>query len=133
MPGQHHPPEPPHLPHTTRPLFNLHRYIQQTLLELSYNKHLETLQWKDLRLPRQVTSPCLDTSNLFFLPALITAIMSALPPPTRTNAARPPYIPPGLHTTTYLFLHTDSHRTLLQEPYTGPYPVISRTDTTVTI
>ncbi|KAK4306405.1 hypothetical protein Pmani_021762 [Petrolisthes manimaculis] len=46
MPGQHHPPEPPRLPHTTRPLFNLHRYIQQTLLELSYNKHLETLQWK---------------------------------------------------------------------------------------
>ncbi|KAK4317509.1 hypothetical protein Pmani_011400 [Petrolisthes manimaculis] len=107
--------------------------LHATMKEDLHHSPAELVFREDLRLPGQVTSPNMNTSNLSFLPALKAAISSTHPTQTRKSNSRTSYTPPGLHTVTHLFLCTDFHKTLLQEPYTGPHPVICRTDATVTI
>ncbi|KAK4320140.1 hypothetical protein Pmani_008976 [Petrolisthes manimaculis] len=107
--------------------------LHATMKKDLHHSPAELVFREDLRLPGQVTSPNMITSNLSFLPALKAAISSTHPTQTRKSNSRTSYTPPGLHTVTHLFLCTDFHKTLLQEPYTGPHPVICRTDATVTI
>jgi cleavage and polyadenylation specificity factor subunit 1 len=52
---------------------------------------------------------------------------------SRAVRNQPEYIPQDLLTCDYIYLRTDSTRTPLQRPYTGPYKVIRRTRQTVTI
>ncbi|KAK3884362.1 hypothetical protein Pcinc_011373 [Petrolisthes cinctipes] len=87
---------------------------------------------EDLRLPGQVTLQEVGTTNHSFLPTLKHAIKNAQLTPTRQQS-RPSYTPAVLHTAPYVFLRTDAHRSPLQPVYTGPHPVLTRTDATVTL
>ncbi|KAK4322825.1 hypothetical protein Pmani_006490 [Petrolisthes manimaculis] len=48
-------------------------------------------------IPRQVTTPNANTSNLSFIPDLKAAISSTRPTQTRKSNSRTFYTPPGLH------------------------------------
>jgi cleavage and polyadenylation specificity factor subunit 1 len=51
----------------------------------------------------------------------------------RHHASPPSTDRAALYRATHVFVRTDAHRTPLQRPYTGPFPVLARTDKTFTL
>lgn len=107
--------------------------LRATEKEDLHHSPAELVYGEDLRLPGQYTPPGACLPSLGFLPALKQAMASIAPVLPRQPPPRPTYFPPGLHTAPTALLRTDAHRTPLQPPYTGPYPVLSRGDKHVTL
>lgn len=106
--------------------------IRTTMKEDIKYSPAQLVYGEDLRLPGQISRPDVDTTDTTFMPALQLAM--ATPPSTQPRQqTRPSYMPPGLQEAESLLLRSDSHRTPLQRPYTGPYPVRERSKATVTL
>ncbi|XP_064462629.1 uncharacterized protein LOC135373341 [Ornithodoros turicata] len=50
------------------------------------------------------------------------------PTPTRASPSRQPFVPQLLSTASHVFLRRDAVRRPLQQPYSGPHPVLQRAD-----
>jgi hypothetical protein len=74
-----------------------------------------------------ITNPVEFVENLRRQMHKVQTVLSRAP----TNP--PQYIPEDLSTCDYVMKRTDSNRTPLQRPYTGPYEVMSRNRYTITI
>ncbi|KAK4307264.1 hypothetical protein Pmani_020977 [Petrolisthes manimaculis] len=98
--------------------------IRASMKEDLHHSPAELVFGEDLHLPGQVTSLDVDTANLPFLPVLYPYQHNSTPDPRRHHSAC------TLHRTSCCI---QTHRTPLQQLYTGPHPVLSRTDATVTL
>ncbi|XP_064470197.1 uncharacterized protein LOC135384946 [Ornithodoros turicata] len=68
-----------------------------------------------------------------FLERLHHAFATLRPVPTRSSSRRCPHVPQELHTASHIFLRTDAVRKALYPPYSGPHPVLHRSDKTFEI
>ncbi|XP_064469956.1 uncharacterized protein LOC135384697 [Ornithodoros turicata] len=87
-----------------------------------------------LRLPAEFfapTSPALEPSQ--FLERLHRAFATLRPVPARSYTSRRPHVPQDLHTASHVFLRTDAVKKALHPPYSGPHPVLHRSDKTFKI
>ncbi|KFD68536.1 hypothetical protein M514_10285 [Trichuris suis] len=82
-----------------------------------------------LRLPAQYFDRCPDEPHSEFAKDLRRAFARLRPVKISWHqpiAGRPMFISPSLSSATHVFVRVDSHRTLLQQPYKGPYRVFER-------
>ena len=63
----------------------------------------------------------------------MSAMHQLRPTPPRTVQYSPSHVDPGLHTQSHVFIRQDSVRKPLQQPYKGPYKVLSRTQKHFTV
>lgn len=63
-------------------------------------------------------------------PAGPSAASPTILPFPRHHAVPPSFIHPGLRGATHVFVRVDAHRTPLQRPYQGPFPVLGKNDKT---
>ena len=94
----------------------------------------ELVYGSPLRLPgeffdRSRASAASPTSFVEDLRRAMAEVRPTLPRP----AKRATYVPAELKTATHVFVRRDCHRYPLDAPYDGPFPVVSRTEKTVTI
>ncbi len=75
----------------------------------------------------QFPDPTDYAQNLKFL------MNSLHPVPPRVNLHPKSYMDPALHSNTHVFIRQDKVKKFLQQPYTGPFKVLSRTTKHFTI
>ncbi|XP_043243543.1 uncharacterized protein LOC122392570 [Amphibalanus amphitrite] len=94
----------------------------------------ELVYGSPLRLPAEFfdNSRTADASPASFVKDLRRAMAQLRPTLPRTTK-RATYVPEALKTAKYVFVRRDDHRYPLDAPYDGPFPVINRTDKTITI
>ncbi|KFD48922.1 hypothetical protein M513_10285 [Trichuris suis] len=89
----------------------------------------ELVLGETLRLPGHYFDRCPDKPHSEFAKDLRRAFARLRPVKTswhQPTAGRPMFISPSLSSATHVFVRVDSHRTLLQQPYKGPYRVLER-------
>jgi cleavage and polyadenylation specificity factor subunit 1 len=84
----------------------------------------------NLHLPGEFfpSSNDLGTTNLSaqFLRDLQQKMRTVLPPSPKYHGKQPVNVPQNLNTAKFVYVRKDSHRTPLQRPYLGPFPVIEK-------
>ena len=96
----------------------------------------EMVYGSTLTLPADLVSA--ESTNTIIDPIEYVEILRRRMAELQTVLSRPPsgpvmQVPTDLATCEYVFVRTDSHRTPLQRPYTGPYKVLARNPFTITI
>ncbi|XP_055941741.1 uncharacterized protein LOC129971789 [Argiope bruennichi] len=94
----------------------------------------ELLYCETLRLPGEFFRSCkISPAIPEFIRRLKTKIQSLQPVPSSNHAKHKVFFHKDLAITTHVFVQRDSIRRPLEQPYDGPYKVLSRTDKTFTL
>ena len=91
----------------------------------------ESVYGSSLRIPGEFVEPttsCDVQPSSAFLQGLQTLMNNALPPPVKYHSPQPTYMPNTLSSTGYVYVRVNGHRTPLQQPYIGPFQIISTSD-----
>ena len=88
----------------------------------------ELVYGSPLTVPGEFLRSPLDPSPTSHLRQLREFAGNLSPVPTSRHGAVTPYIPRSIGAAEFVFVRTDSNKTPLQAPYTGPFRVIARSD-----
>jgi transposase InsO family protein len=88
----------------------------------------ELVYGETLRIPGEFMTPTTQPVDpTLFITQLRQRVARLRPLPAARHARPGTFVHKDLHSCTHVFLRQDAHRPALQPPYSGPYPVLSRT------